>query len=274
LSQSIHEMVTQKIIEKLEAGVIPWRKPWRNGGAVNWKSQKAYRGINCLLLEDGEYATFKQITEAGGIVKKGAKSEIVVFWKWLEDKEDETKKIPLLRYYRVFNVLTQCEGLESRREEQTFEHDPIEACENIIKGYINKPTMYNLRDGAWYKPFLDYLNVPPIEDFPKVEEYYATTFHEMIHSTGHSSRLNREGISTTAKFGSEDYSKEELVAEIGASMLSSLARIDNDTFENSVSYIQSWLKVLKNDKTLLVKAGSQSQKAVDYILGTKFEEEN
>lgn len=274
MSKNIYEMVTDKIIEKLESGVIPWRKPWRNGGAVNWKSQKAYRGINCMLLEDGEYATFKQITEAGGKVKKGAKSQFVVFWKWIEKEENgKTEKIPFLRYYNVFNILTQVDGLESKREEETYDHDPIEMCENIIKGYINKPSMYNLRDGAWYKPFTDQLNVPPIADFPHVEEYYATTFHEMIHSTGHPSRLNREGITTTVKFGSETYSKEELVAEIGAAMLSGVAMIDISTFDNSVSYIQSWLKALKNDKTLLVKAGAQSQRAVDYILGTKFEEE-
>jgi antirestriction protein ArdC len=273
MGKNIHEMVTDKIIEKLEQGIVPWRKPWRNGGAVNWKTQKPYRGINCMLLADGEYATFKQITEAGGKVKKGAKSEIVVFWKWIEKEENgEKERIPLLRYYNVFNVLTQAEGLESKREEQTFDHNPIEACENIIKGYIGKPKMFNLRDGAWYKPLPDYINVPPISDFPNVEEYYATTFHEMIHSTGHSDRLNREGINTVASFGSEDYSKEELVAEIGAAMLSGVAMIDMSTFENSVSYINSWLKVLKNDKTLLVKAGSQSQKAVDYILGTKWEE--
>jgi antirestriction protein ArdC len=274
MAKNIYEMVTDKIIEKLESGVIPWRKPWVNGGAVNWKSQKAYRGINTMLLEEGEYATFKQITEAGGKVKKGAKSEIVVFWKWIEKEEEgKIEKIPFLRYYNVFNIATQVDGLESKRvAASNFNHDPIEVCENIIKGFINKPTFSYQSKGAWYKPSQDHINIPPMKDFPNIEEFYATTFHEMIHSTGHTSRLNREGVTTQVAFGSEVYSKEELVAEIGAAMLSGVAQIDMSTFENSASYIQSWLKVLKGDKTLLVKAGAQSQRAVDYILGTKFEE--
>jgi antirestriction protein ArdC len=274
MAKNIYEMVTDKIIEKLESGVIPWRKPWVNGGAVNWKSQKAYRGINTMLLEEGEYATFKQITEAGGKVKKGAKSEIVVFWKWIEKEEEgKIEKIPFLRYYNVFNIATQVDGLESKRvAASNFNHDPIEVCENIIKGFINKPTFSYQSKGAWYKPSQDHINIPPMKDFPNIEEFYATSFHEMIHSTGHTSRLNREGVTTQVAFGSEVYSKEELVAEIGAAMLSGVAQIDMSTFDNSASYIQSWLKVLKGDKTLLVKAGAQSQRAVDYILGTKFEE--
>lgn len=114
-----------------------------------------------------------------------------------------------------------------------------------------------------------------MKDFPKVEEYYSTLFHEFIHSTGHSNRLHRDGItSATAHFGSEEYSKEELVAEIGASMLTGLAGFVDITFDNSTAYIQSWLRNLKNDKTLIVKAASQAQKAVDYILGVSYNEEN
>jgi antirestriction protein ArdC len=269
-------LVTERILEKLEEGTIPWRKPWANGVAMNWKTQTPYRGINQMLLDDGEYATFKQITEAGGKVKKGAKSEIIVFWKWLEKENEagEKEKIPFLKYYRVFNIETMAEGIEPKRKKvEAKEHDPIEACQNIIKGYVNKPSMYNLSGvGAWYKPFTDQLNVPPMKDFETVEEFYATTFHEMIHSTGSKDRLAREGVVGQISFGSEVYSKEELVAEIGAQMLCSVAQIDNVTIDNSVAYIQSWIKALKEDKTLLVKAGAQSQKAVDLILGTKFEE--
>lgn len=273
-NQSIYEMVTNKIIEKLEQGIIPWRKPWINGGAVNWKTQKAYRGINTMLLDAGEYATFNQIKEAGGKVKKGEKSHIIVFWKWLdvENKESgDLEKIPFLKYYRVFEINTQVEGLESKRTTETFDHDPIAACEEIVKGYINAPTMTFESKDAWYKPSIDLINVPPIMDFPKVEEHYSTLFHEMIHSTGHKSRLNREGITETARFGSETYSKEELVAEMGSAMLCGVAKIENVTIENSAAYLQSWLKVLKEDKTMLVKAGSQAQKAIDLILGITFE---
>ena len=272
-NETIYEMVTQRIIEQLEAGVIPWRKPWVNGGAVSWKTQKAYRGINTMLLDEGEYATFKQVTEAGGKVKKGAKSNIVVFWKWLEKENEagEIEKIPLLKFYRVFEINTQCEGLESKRKTGTFENSTIERCEEIFKGYIDSPTYSWERQGAWYKPSQDHVNVPPIKDFPKVEEYYSTLFHEMVHSTGHKDRLNREGVTGQIAFGSETYSKEELVAELGASMLCGVARIDNSTLENSASYIASWLKKLKEDKRLLVTAGGQAQKAVDMILGVTWE---
>lgn len=272
-NETIYEMVTQRIIEQLEQGTIPWRKPWVNGGAVNWKTQKAYRGINTMLLDEGEYATFKQVTEAGGKVKKGAKSSFIVFWKWLEKENEagEVEKIPLLRFYRVFEINTQCEGLASKRKTGTFENSPIEKCEEIFKGFINAPSYSWERKGAWYKPSQDHINVPPIKDFPKVEEYYSTLFHEMIHSTGHTSRLNREGVTNLVAFGSETYSKEELVAELGASMLCGVAGIDNSTIENSASYIASWLKKLKEDKRLLVTAGGQAQKAVDMILGVTWE---
>jgi antirestriction protein ArdC len=273
MAVNVYEMVTNQIIEKLEEGTIPWKKPWKNGGAVNWKTQKAYRGINTMLLQEGEYATFKQIKEAGGKVKKGSKSHLVVFWKWLEKEEEDgsIEKIPFLRYYRVFEINTQVDGLQSKREEQTFEHDPLEESEKVFKGYINCPTYSWERSGAWYKPGQDHINVPPIKDFKRIEEYYTTLFHEMIHSTGHKSRLNREGIVNLNGFGSESYSKEELVAEMGASMLAGISGISEMTIDNSAAYIQSWLNALKEDKTMVVKAAAQAQKAVDLITGVKWE---
>lgn len=276
MTNAIYEMVTNKIIEKLEQGIIPWRKPWTGQAqAVNWKTQKPYRGINTMLLDAGEYATFKQITEAGGKVKKGAKSEIVVFWKFLEKENEEGEKenIPMLRYYRVFNIETQVEGLKSKRGEVgTFEHNKMEECENIIKGYVGKPSLSFKNDGAYYTPSMDNVNMPPMKHFPKLEEYYSTFFHELVHSTGHKDRLGREGVTGTTYFGSETYSKEELVAELGAQMLCSIAGINNEPIiDNSASYIGSWLKKLKDDKTLLVKAGGQAQKAVDHILNIKWE---
>lgn len=272
----IYEMVTQTIIEKLERGVVPWRKPFKNGIAVNWKTQKPYRGINTMLLDGGEYATFKQIKEVGGKVKKGEKSQIIVFWKWLEIEDKETKEekqVPFLRYYRVFEIGSQVEGMEPKRDYETFDHDPITEAEKIKENYINAPTYSFVRGGAWYKPFLDVVNVPPMKDFESVHEFYSTLFHEMVHSTGHQSRLAREGITTHNGFGSELYSKEELVAELGASMLCSVCGIDNHIIDNSASYIQSWLRALKNDKKLIVQASQQAQKACDYIQGIQFENE-
>lgn len=273
MSKKIYEMVTNQIIEKLEAGTVPWRKPFNSGLAVNWKTQKPYRGINTMLLDGGEYATFKQIKEAGGKVKKGEKSQIVVFWKWLDIEDEESgedKKIPFLRYYRVFEVGSQVEGIEPKREYETFNHDPIEEAEKVKKDYINAPSYSFITGGAWYKPFHDQINVPPMKEFKSIHEYYSTLFHEMIHSTGHSSRLNREGITSHNGFGSELYSKEELIAELGASMLCGVTGIDNETIDNSASYINSWLRALKDDKTLIVSASQKAQKASDYILGVNF----
>jgi len=271
---NVYEIVTNKIIEQLEQGVIPWRKPWTNVNAVNWVTQKPYRGINTMLLQPGEYATFKQIVDAGGKVKLGEKSQIVVFWKWIDKENEETgkpEKIPFLRYYRVFEINTQVEGLQSKRENASFEHNPIEEAEAVVKSYINCPT-YSFNSGdAYYLPPMDHINVPPMKDYKNIDEYYCTFFHEMVHSTGHKSRLNRPGIIEKASFGDEIYSKEELVAEMGASMLCAISGIDSSTIQNSASYISSWLRVLKGDSRLVVQAAAQGQKAADYILGTKFE---
>lgn len=248
MSKKIYEMITNKIVEKLEQGTIPWRKPWINGVAVNWKTQKPYRGINTMLLDGGEYATFKQISEAGGKVKKGSQSHIVVFWKLTKVKEKDEKTgeetgekitIPLMRYYRVFKVGEQTEGIERKRKEKEFNHDPIAEGEKIKDGYMDAPN-YTWESGrAYYKPFADVVNVPPLKDFPNPPEHYSTLFHEIVHSTGHKDRLNREGVKGLASFGSETYSKEELIAELGASMLCGVAGIDNDTIDNSASYVQS-----------------------------------
>ncbi|MBT2758777.1 DUF1738 domain-containing protein [Mesobacillus foraminis] len=277
MKKSVYEIVTEKVMEELERGVVPWRKPWINGGAVNWKTQKPYRGINTFLLEAGEYATFKQIQEAGGKVRKGEKSHIVVFWKWLETEDEESgkiEKIPYLRYYRVFEINSQVDGLESKRKEQSFDHDQIRKAEGIYKGYVNSPDYTFLPGRAVYYPTIDKINCPPLKDFLKGEEYYSNLFHEMIHSTGHKSRLARPGVTTqNVAFGDEVYSKEELVAEMGAAMLCGVAGIDNSTIENSASYIHSWLRSLKEDHRLVIQAAAQAQKAADHILGLEEVEE-
>jgi antirestriction protein ArdC len=276
---NVYEIVTNRIIEQLEKGVVPWRQPWVNRGmAVNWQTQKPYRGINVWLLEPGEYATFKQIKEAGGRVKKGEKGHIVVFWKWLqkmnEEGEPTDEKIPFLKYYKVFEINTQCEGLKSRRTDEVFDHDPIEEAEKVVNGFMNAPEIRFAPGKAFYHKVLDYISVPPLCDYKNPNEYYSTLFHEMVHSTGHNSRLNRQGITEMAAFGDELYSKEELVAEMGAAMLCGVCGIENATIENSAAYIAGWLRKLKEDSRLLVQAGAQAQKAADYILGVKYAEDS
>lgn len=274
---NVFQIVTDRIIKQLEAGTVPWRKTWSGSReAVNWKTGKEYNGINTMLLgRGGEFATFKQITEAGGKVKKGAQSEMVVFWKWYEKEGDDgsAQKIPVLRYYNVFEINSQCEGLKSRHITKEYNNSPMERCEKIVNGYMGGPEIRHFEQRAYYKPFFDYVNMPKFNSFTSSEEYYATLFHELIHSTGHQSRLKRlETDIDSHGFGSKSYAKEELVAEMGASFLCSIAGIDNVTIDNSAAYIASWLKALKNDNRLVVMAASQAEKATKYILGDTLNE--
>jgi antirestriction protein ArdC len=269
----VYTYVTEKIIEQLGKGVMPWRKPWNGVPAMNYITRKPYRGINALMLDSGEYLTFKQIQELGGRLKKGSKGEMVVFYKVTEVEEDEeTKRSFVLRYYNVFNI-KNVEGVESKVE--SFNNSPIGDAEKIIQGYAKKPKIvHDDQNRAYYSPFYDLINVPEIKHFKQVEEYYSTAFHEIVHSTGHKKRLKRfEDDIPNVAFGSKSYSKEELIAELGSAMLCNMCGIDN-TLENSASYIKGWLKVLQDDKKFVVQASAHAQKAVDHILGISYNEIN
>ncbi|KAG3106288.1 hypothetical protein PC123_g7 [Phytophthora cactorum] len=219
-----------------------------------------------MLLDPGEYATFKQVTEAGGSVK-GAKSQIVVFWKWLDKKNAETgeeEKVPLLRYYKVFNI-AECTGLESKRAAASpIDQDPIEDAERLVSGYTDRPPIRYPSGRAFYRLSEDVVSVPPLVDYQQAEEYYCTLFHELVHSTGHSKRLKRP-LDEIAAFGDEVYSREELIAEMGAAMLCGVAKIDNHTIENSASYISGWVvrKIQEDDKRLVVQAAGIAQLVVE-----------
>lgn len=281
---TIYEIITNKFIEQLEKGVVPWQKPWsmNNGNAndvaISYTTRKPYSLLNQMLLgwRTGEYLTFKQIQSLKGSVKKGAKSQMVVFYTPIKvtekDKvtnEDIEKTIPCLKYYNVFHIEDTI-GIASKIEcaETENESTPIECAENLIQGYLSREKNLKfindrLTDKAYFAPLQDLVQVPTMKQFKVVEEYYSTTFHELTHSTMTEKRCNRK---TNCNFGSELYSKEELVAEIGSAFLCSLAGIDNTKiFTNSVAYIQSWLKALKNDTKLVVIASSQAEKAVKYI---------
>lgn len=281
----VYGIVTDRIIAALEQGTVPWQKPWvGTGSAINYVSRKPYRGVNTLLLDKpGEYLTFKQVTACGGKVKKGEEASLVVFFKFTEkkrkntdenaEKEEKIDMIPCLRYYNVFHI-SQCEGIETKLEIPSPNANPLAEGEDIINHYVTDSGVhFQIVRGsgkAFYRPSEDVVVVPNISQFELSEEYYSTAFHELTHSTGHSSRLKRfgENDDKAAAFGSEVYSKEELVAEIGASMLMSIAGIERpETFQNSTAYLQSWLEALKNDKRLIVTAANAAQKAVDLILG-------
>ena len=281
MGASIYQIVNEKIVEQLRKGVIPWRKPWRQAGVPsNLVSKKAYRGINVWLLalqgyQSPFWLSFKQCNGLGGRVRKGEHSTLVIYWKILDQKREdasgkiELKKIPLLRYYQVFNV-EQCEGLKLPAVDgEKLDFQPIELAEAVVDGYMDKPDQQEKENQAYYSPSLDIVNMPKKENFKSVSGYYASLFHELVHSTGHGDRLNREGIVKSAGFGSERYSKEELVAEFGASFLCGLCGIESE-LENSASYISGWMEKISENEKWLVCSATQAQKAVEYMLGTYY----
>jgi antirestriction protein ArdC len=274
-TRDVFALVTDRIIEHLENGTIPWQRPWSSSGLPrNLVSGKAYRGINVWLLNALEYEqnlflTFKQVKELGGSVRAGEKSHSVIFWKWPEeDTETGKKKIPILRYYFVVNI-SQCTGIPEQYLPAPVlkrKNDPIEVCQEIVQRMPHGPEIRHQGDKAYYHPFFDFVNMPSMERFINSESYYSTLFHELVHSTGHESRLKRKELQTSTTTDFDAYSLEELTAEIGACYLNSYAGIVGWDFTNHVAYIQGWLEKLRNDKRCIVYASTQAQKAMDYIL--------
>jgi len=274
----IYEIVTQKIIDLLESGVIPWQTPWRTASGMprNLVSLRAYNGINFWLLlcrKDSIpfYMTFEQVKSLGGTIRKGEKSTMIVFWKLLksEDETEEQKTTPLLRYYHVFNI-SQTEGIDEKRIPKTdsFDHDfnPVEVADTLIKNWVDCPKIVQGSSFAYYEPLSDLVCIPSPRTFFNDHQYYSTLYHELVHSTGHRKRLGRHERIKDHKFGSQDYSQEELVAEMGAAYLCGLTDIERQTIENNAAYIKSWIRTFKGDSKGLIMAAAQAQKAVDYIL--------
>ena len=281
VKKDVYQIVNEKIIQHLENGVVPWRQPWKESGLPqNLISKNVYRGINLLLLaalgyDRNYFLTSKQLTELGGSVIKGEKAHIVVYWNWVESKEEtmsdgKPKKVPFLRYYLVYNV-EQCEGIPEKELPTVVarEFTPLEHCEDILEQMPTSPKITHREQSAFYDPLRDVINMPKRETFDDEESYYATLFHELVHSTGHRSRLNRNGLlNMLTPFGGAAYSFEELIAEIGASYLCAFAQIDTH-FEQSAAYISGWLEKFKSDNRFIIQASSYSQKATDYILNIK-----
>jgi antirestriction protein ArdC len=271
-----YEAVTARIIEALEKGVCPWRKPWASE-YYNAKTGHRYRGLNVPVLavsgfSDPRWMTYRQAFEMGGHVRKGEKGTIVMFWKLMRAKEDGTqaegekaKVFPVIKTYAVFNV-EQIDGL-TLPPVRTFEHQPLEEAEAMVQAMPKRPGIEHGGQRAFYSPSRDFVGIPTPESFESPEAYYSTLFHELTHSTGHSSRVNRfTAADYSAKFGSEPYAKEELVAEMGAAFLRAACGIETaPEMDNSAAYIHGWLSVLKNDRRLLVNAAAQAQKAADFI---------
>ena len=275
-NKSVYEMVTDRIISELRQGIIPWEKPWHGvrSGAFNRISKKPYSLLNQMLLKHkGEYASYNQWQTVGGHVRKGEKAEIVVFWKLLPIEETNsdgalvTKQIPFLRYYSVFHV-SQIDGVKPLEETDFSEVEPIEEIESVLNDYIHREHItleHSASDKAYYSPSRDLIHLPLMEQFKEISEYYSTFAHEATHSTMKETRCDRR--QQFSHFGSESYSKEELVAELGsASLLNMLGIETKNSFRNSVAYIQNWLEVLQSDPKFIVSAASKAEKAINFIL--------
>jgi len=236
---------------------------------------KAYRGINVFLLrampyENAFWLTFRQALELGGNVRAGEKGCPVVFWKQntVEDEETgEEKSIPLLRVYHVFN-LCQCEGIRPVPPPADPLATRISKPAEIAGRMPQPPVIKHGMTSAFYSPLRDVVGMPDRHHFDGEEEYFATLFHELVHASGHTMRLNRPTLTEKAGYSSNPYAKEELIAEMGAAFLCGQAGILDQTLENSAAYLNGWLQQLRSDKTLIVQAASQAQKAADFILGT------
>jgi len=280
----VYQVVTDRIVAQLEAGTAPWRKPWNTTvGRPQNLDGRPYRGINILLLGLSDHTspfwlTFKQAQERGGNVRKGEKGTLIVFWKTLRISEvDEatgqkvSKVIPLLRYFYVFN-LEQTEGVKVPKRvrdweagQENHEHEPLLSAEEVIAGYRANggPEIQENGTEAFYRPAADVITLPPRATFPNGDEFYSTLFHEIAHSTGHESRLNRKQDNG---FGSHEYGREELVAEMTSAFLQAETGVEG-AFDNSAAYLQSWISTIKEDVRAVVVAAGAAQRATDLVLG-------
>lgn len=287
---NVYEVINNRIFAMLDAGIVPWRKPWVGGKGGNLPrniSGRPYRGINVWLLsalgyESPYFLTYKQAEKMGGKVKRGEKGMSVVLWKPFEKMvtdpdtgQTQRKRWLTLNYYTVFNV-AQTEGctfpkkVAASLEPNTapVEVDPfeaIEAADAIFEGYENRPPVfYDGNDRAYYVPATDTIHLPTKAQFRESGEYYGTLFHECAHSTGHADRLGRPQGGT---FGSHDYGVEELTAEFTAAYLGGMAGLSPAVLENQAAYISSWKRTIQADPKIVVTAAGRAQKAADYILG-------
>lgn len=284
----VYQVVTDRILEMLDKGTVPWRHPIRGGAGGGWpknlESGRPYRGVNVFLLAVTSWMkgygstfwmTYRQAAAQGGNVRKGEKSSLVVFWKQYDTTDKvtgEAKKVPVLRYYNVFNA-EQCEGVTppDAPPEPVASFEPIDAAERIVTGYADGPAIKHAGAQAYYRPSADLVCLPEPGRFLSREFYYATAFHELGHSTGHSKRLDRALDKDLAPFGSADYSKEELVAEMASAFLCATAGISPPTIEQSAAYIAGWRKKLTDDRKLVVVAAGAGQRAADWVLGLRGE---
>jgi antirestriction protein ArdC len=287
--KTVYERVTETLIARMEAGVNPWKRPWdpSTGAATvnrNPVTGTVYRGINAILtgcagFSSPYWLTYKQLTAKGGSVR-GQSGTLITYWergtrKGEEGEDPET--YAFLKHYHVFNldqidgITPEALGIDATPATPRPAFNPIESAERIVQGFAGCPEIVHKGTRACYAPSMDLVAMPPRETFRTPAHYYGTLFHELAHSTGHRSRLNRDSLTKLASFGSHEYSREELVAEMGSAFLLAAAGIDgSDLMDNSAAYLASWIKVLKGDSRLALQAAGAAQKAADHITGTTY----
>jgi antirestriction protein ArdC len=293
-----YQEVTDAVIQALEEGTVIWQCPWNSAGLPkNITTGIQYRGWNLFWLNfhsslkgytAPHYITYKQAQQLGGTIKKGQSGTKIIYWATIElkdnaangnqeqpvtansDEKPQTRIVP--KVHTVFNV-DQTEGIEFPEVESLLksEHEQIEACEQVVANMPNPPRLITNGSQAFYSPVSDTVVVPSLQSFNQAESYYSTLFHELAHSTGHQTRLNRKELVDTDGFGKATYAKEELTAEMTAAFLCAITGIQQSTIANSAAYIQNWLKALRNDETLVIKAATQVQRASDYTLDLTYE---
>lgn len=284
--KNVYEIVTERLITQIENGVIPWRQSWSTGIALskhrNGSSLNFYNGINAFTtalsgFSSPHWYSFKQANELGGNIKQGEKGLPIVYFNFLEranEKTGETSNIPFARYSLVFNF-DQIENLPEsisgriQAKEHISNDAKISQCDNLISQYKDRPSVNFDSNRAFYRPSTDSVHMPERKYFESIEEFYGVLFHELAHSTGHESRLKRQGVVNPSYFGNHEYSKEELIAEMTSAFLCSESGIDSKTETNSAAYLSSWLKVLKADPKLLVQSASAAQKAAKHIMAVQ-----
>lgn len=280
---AIYNEITEKITEQLRNGCVPWEQPWFGvSGAVSYATGRPYSLLNRLLLlgESGEFLTWQQIQQHNGHLRKGSKGRRVFFWATFDKAETNDKgetvikQIPYLKTYTVFRV-DDCDGIQPRWQSKTntTTNTPIKQAEETVSNYLSRENieLKTISNEAYYNVKNDYIALPDMSNFKSSQLYYSCLFHEIVHSTGNQKRLGRfKANDTSSPFGSPNYSREELVAEMGSSFLLHHLSISNTrTLEQNAAYIQSWLKALSNDTSLIAIAAGKAEKAVQFILGEK-----
>jgi antirestriction protein ArdC len=280
---NLFQTVSETILAKLSEGVIPWRKTWAAGLPCSVGSGKEYRGINIILLglqdhTSRYWVTYKEAKRLEGYVTKGAKGSRVIYWHWrtpeerqrLIDSGKATSPAPCTPFLSTVFNLEQTEGLKAPGDDlNCLRKGRLDKAEEFLKNLPAGPeVLHSTHYAPCYMPLADAVQLPHLSQFDSAEHYYSTMFHELVHSTGHPSRLNRELGSSK---GVKAYSFEELVAEIGAAFLCALTGIDNQrTISEHAAYIKGWKEFLSEDPGCFMRAATEAQKAVDYLRGVSF----